>query len=712
MFIINASLINFTTILLTFNENFGINLNNFTVKNGETTLYVNNYIINEKEIILYLKGEINIKRESLIKYEDTHVNVSYNKLFSSEEFHDKYYVDCELGASYTLDYTIFTLWAPAAAFVNLLIYENGDPVVRETPQKYKMVECNGLWRIKVRGNLKGYFYTYQLKVYNELNEVADPYAKAVGINGLRGAIIDLRDTNPKDFNTDASPSLNNFTDAVIYEASIRDISSHPDSGIRNKGRYLGLIEAQTHSSKGVSTGLQHLLDLGITHLQLMPVFDFSYESVDEKHPYKYNWGYDPQNYNVPEGSYTTDPYYPICRIYEFKRMVQQLHNNGISVVMDVVYNHIYHETENNLNKIFPGYYFRYDEEGQLSNASGCENDIATERSMVRKFIIDSVLYWASEYHIDGFRVDLMGIIDITTMNMLREALDKYNRKILLYGEGWNLNTMLPESERASMQNAEKLPEIGHFNDMLRDALRGSVFNITDRGFVSSKEGLEEVIKFCVTGCTVDYASFKRKFQSPVQSINYVSAHDDHTLWDRFELSCPEASQEELKAMCKFANGIILTSQGISFLHSGAEFCRTKGGISNSYNSTDAVNRMDWNRKFKFMDVFNYYKGLIELRKSHPAFRMTDANQIRENLVFLNTPKNTVVFILKDNANEDSWKDLLVIYNANRCSVKINIPEGNWNIVTDKTNSGTTVLNTINGSEINVDGISLYVLYRN
>lgn len=712
MDITNCSLINFTTILLTLRVNFGINLNNLTIKNGETTLLIRSHRIDGNQIILLLKDEINIKRESFLIYQENYVKIRYDKLFSLKEFHDRYYVDCNLGLSYTKNSSVFTLWAPAAAYVNLLIYENGDPLIGETPQKYKMIECYGLWRVRLTGNLKGYYYTFQVKVYEELNEVVDPYAKAVGINGLRGAIIDLRDTDPKNFQYDSSPPLNNFVDAVIYETSIRDISIYPDSGIKNKGKYPGLIEGSTYSSKGVSTGLQHLLDLGITHIQLMPVYDFSWKSVDEKNPFKYNWGYDPQNYNVPEGSYTTDPFYPICRIYELKRLVQQLHNNGLSIVMDVVYNHVYHNTENIFNKIFPGYYFRYDEQGNSSDGSGCGNDIASERSMVRKFILDSVLYWASEYHIDGFRFDLMGILDIATMNMIREALNKFQRKILLYGEGWNLNTLLPESEKASMDNSNKLPEIGHFNDIIRDALRGSVFNLEDRGFVSSKEDIEELIEFSVTGCTIDHGIYKSKFQSPKQSINYVSAHDNHTLWDRFQLSCPDSSQEELKAMCKLANGIVLTSQGVSFLHSGSEFCRTKGGVGNSYNSTDSVNRMDWNRKYEFIDVFHYYCGLISLRKNHPAFRMISVDQIKKSLIFLSTPKNTVAFILKDHANADSWRDILVIYNANKAGVKINIPEGTWNIVVDKVNSGTTILSTFTGSEIKVDGISLNVMYRN
>jgi pullulanase len=712
MNIINASLINFTTILLLVDNISTINFNSFLIKNGNILLHMDGYKINNNKLTLFLKGEVNIKKQCYIFHEGISVKVSFNPLYSSKEFNSRFYTKAELGASYTKDTTSFSLWSPAAAFVNLLIYENGDPSVSEKPRKFKMIENNGLWHIRVKGNLKGYFYTYQIKVLGELNEAVDPYAKAVGINGLRGAIIDLKDTDPKDFHKDQSPILESFTDAVIYEASVRDISMHPDSGIRNKGKYLGLTEDHTHTSKGISTGLQHISELGVTHIQLMPVFDFSSTSTDERNPYKYNWGYDPQNYNVPEGSYSSDPYYPVSRIHEFKKMVQHIHRNGLSIVMDVVYNHLFHSTDNNFHKIFPGYYFRYDESFNLSNGSGCGNDTASERPMVRRFIIDSLVHWVEEYHVDGFRFDLMGLHDIETMNAVRKVLNKYDRRIMVYGEGWNLNTFLPQEERANMNNAYKLPHIGHFSDTIRDTLRGSVFSSGDRGFVSGKQGLENQVQYCVTGCTMHPYSHKGVSITPDQSINYVSAHDNHTLWDKLELSSPESSLEELKSMSKLANAIVLTSQGIPFIHSGSEFCRTKGGIENSYNSTDSINRMDWNRKQRFLDVFEYYKGLIDLRKNHPAFRMNSQEKLKKHLHFLNNiPANVVAFMLMDYANGDYWKDILVIYNANRYDVSLEIPHDTWYITTDKNRAGIETLRSFTGGEIWVDSISITVLYR-
>jgi pullulanase len=711
MLIFNASLANFTTVLISVDDISLFNIKNFQIKNGELLPYIDGYTINGNIITLYIKSEINIKKLSFVNYGDLSTKIDYTPLYSSEEFHTKYYTDKPLGAFYTKDFTDFYLWTPIASYVNLLIYEKGDPSIQETPKRFKMVETNGLWNIRIKGNLKGYFFTYEIKVHSIINEAVDPYAKAVGINGLRGAIIDLQDTSPKGFNKDFSPPLENYTDAIIYELSIRDISIHPDSGIKNKGKFLGLAEDNTFSSKDVSTGLQHIKELGVTHIQIMPIFDFSGQSIDEKNPFKYNWGYDPINYNVPEGSYSTDPYFPMCRIFELKKMIQQLHRNNLSIIMDVVYNHVFHNTENSFHRVFPGYYFRYDKDGKLSDGSGCGNDIASERLMVRKFILDSILFWATEYHIDGFRMDLMGLHDITTVNMIREALNKYKKDIMLYGEGWNLNTSLPDSDKASMYNAKKLPLIGHFNDIIRDSTKGSVFSAQDRGFISGKEGLENTIGYCVTGCTFFHDGTPGIFNSSMQSINYVSSHDNYTLWDKLELSNAEATIDELKARYKMADAIVLTSQGIPFIHSGAEFCRTKHGISNSYNSTDTINRIDWNRKSKFMDVNDYYIGLIKLRKEHPAFRMSSLEDIKNNLLLLtDMPKGITAFLLKNYANGDSWSNILVIYNTKNSRTKLTVPYGLWNIVVNKDFSGTKVLNSFSGHELEVEPISVTVAF--
>jgi pullulanase len=708
----NALLINFTTIFITLDDVNGLNTKKILVRNGDLLMEFSSVKHLDNRVELILKTEINIKKESIVFYEGCNCSVNYYPLYSTAEFDERYYTEDTLGCSYSNNGTIFKLWSPIAAYVDLLLYKNGDPSIKEVPKRYKMIENQGLWSTNIQDSLKGYFYTFEVKAHNTVYETTDPYAKAVGINGYRGAVVNLRDSDPSSFSEEISPRCENFTDAVIYEASIRDISVHPDSGIENKGRFKGLIEEGTVSSKGLSTGLSHLKELGITHLQLLPVFDFSPLSTDEKHPFKYNWGYDPFNYNVPEGSYSTDPYDPLSRILEFKSLVQELHENNICIIMDVVYNHMSHSTENNLHKSFPGYYFRQWENGELCNGSGCGNDTASERSMMRKFIIDSVVYWAKEYHIDGFRLDLMGLHDIDTVNKLRRALDKIDEKIMLYGEGWELNTDLKAHEKATISNANNLPKIGHFNDIIRDTIKGSVFDATDRGFISGKEALEGVMRFCTTACTQNTGGKNPIFTSPVQSINYASAHDNYTLHDKLMLSCSGSSEKDLEAMTKLSAAIILTSQGIPFIHAGEEFCRTKSGVENSYNCTDEINRLDWRRKFQYYKVFKYYQGLIELRKTHSAFRMKTGEEIENHLQFIeNTPPHVVGFILKNGANHDPWRDIVVIYNGAKWPAVVTLPQASWTVVVDGNNSGTVPLYTLEGGSVTVQPISAIVLFR-
>jgi pullulanase len=699
----NAEVIEFNKIKLIHKETFNLDTKDFNIKNGDRNIEIlEAYHINGF-MILQLMEELDLRHECFIEYSNTKIKAIYRDIFSTEEFNKRYFTDVELGYIYNRNNTTFKVWSPAACSINLLLYKNGDPELKEESRRMPMTEENGLWSLTVNENLKGMFYTYEIHVYGETKEAVDPYAKALGINGLRGAVIDLQETNPVDFAGDVSPKLDSFTDAIIYETSVRDISMHPDSGIKNKGKFLGLSEENTKSSKGLSTGLNHILELGITHVQLMPIYDFSCASTNERDAIKYNWGYDPQNYNTPEGSYSTNPYSPMTRISELKTLIKTLHEKGLAVNMDVVYNHVFNLETENLERIFPGYYFRFFENGKASNGSGCSNDTASERLMMRKFIVDSVYYWAKQYHLDGFRFDLMGLHDVTTMNAVREKLNTLERPIMLYGEGWILNTMLAEDLKANQLNSNKMPHIGHFNDTMRNAVRGSVFIREEKGFASGKVGMEETIKICVSGSV---------FQTPDQAINYVSAHDNNTLWDKLKLSNPEDSEETLKSIQKLSNAIVITSQGIPFIHSGVEFCRTKYGVEDSVRSEDKVNWMDWDRKAEFIDVFEYYKGLCKLRKEHNAFRMNNAQQIKKHLEFLtDMPKNTVGFILKNYANNDTWKDIIVIYSSNKENVNISIPEGTWNIVGDKYNVGTTVLRTFTGNSVEVECISMSVLYN-
>lgn len=707
----NASVTDFNKIKIIFHENTTFSKENIIIKNGENFLNIDEIILNETCAYITLKEEINIKQYCYITYYNTTVKAIYKEIFTSENFNKKYYTTLPLGCFYNEKETLFKVWSPAASSINLLLYTNGDADVKETPRRFPMNEDSGTWSLSIKENLEELFYTYEVEAYEKVSEAVDPYAKAVGINGLRGAIIDLDKTNPEGFSKDSYSKLENFTDAIIYETSVRDISMHPDSNIKNKGKFLGLTEENTKSSKGLSTGLSHILELGVTHVQLMPIYDFSCVSTDEKNPIKYNWGYDPQNYNVPEGSYSTNPYNPIARISELKTLIQTLHKHGLGVNMDVVYNHVFDLKTENLEKIFPGYYFRFSEDGTPSNGSSCSNDTASERAMMRRFIVDSVYYFAKEYHIDGFRFDLMGLHDVTTMNAVRERLNSLDRPIMLYGEGWILNTLLSNDLKANQLNSNKMPHIGHFNDTIRNAVRGSVFIKDEKGFSSGKENLENTIRYCIAGCTDYYNSGNPLFQTPDQSINYVSAHDNNTLWDKLKFSNPKDDSNTLKAIQKLSNAIILTCQGIPFLHSGVEFCRTKHNVEDSVRSEDCINWMDWDRKAEFIDVVEYYKGLIKLRKDHSAFRMNSAQQIRKHLEFLDTPKNTVGFILKNYANNDTWKDILVIYNSNRETVSVSIPEGSWNVVTDKYKADTEVIRTINGNFAEVLSVSIMVLYR-
>lgn len=700
MKIFKAILEKFNKIKVTVDDFTQFRSYKFVIQNGNSQLSVSKYSVIENDVSLTLNEKVNIKSECYIIHENLIQKVLFFPLFSTTEFHNKFYHDSTLGAIYNTNYTIFRVWSPAASTINLLLYDKAEHCSSENKRKISMKETNGLWSVLVKGDLHGYYYNYEVEVYGNVNEVVDPYTKAVGINGIRGTILDLTKTDPSNWEYDISPKLQNYTDAIIYETSIRDVSIHPESGAKNKGKFLALTEDNTLSNKNISTCLNHIKELGITHIQFMPFFDFSYTSVDEKNPYKYNWGYDPQNYNVPEGIYSTNPYDPGCRILELKKMIEHLHQNNISVNMDVVYNHLSDALSSNFEKIFPGYYFRYFNDGTLSNGSGCGNDTASEHSMMRKFIVDSVLYWTEEYHIDGFRFDLMGLHDITTMNLIRKKLNELKTPIMLYGEGWDLNTPLHKNVKATSYNSEKLPHIGFFNDKIRDYIKGDVFNIADKGFATGKPLIEEKLKECIFG----------NFLKPEKSINYISCHDNFTLWDKIDLSCKNESLDDKKMMVKLCAVILLTSPGIPFIYSGEEFCRTKNGEHNSYNKPDNINWVDWNRKSEFIDIFNYYKELINIRKNHPAFRMVNLEDIKNHFSFIqSTPKNTIAFTIKDHANGDIWRDILVIFNANKEAVNISIPEGEWHIALNHNLNKND--NDILENILKIDRISACILYK-
>jgi len=645
------------------------------------------------------------------------------KEFETETFnHQYYYSGNDLGSVYTKEKTSFKVWSPLATKVSLLLYDKG---YKSKPyDKSKMnKDVNGTWYVEINEDLHGVFYTYEIESPQGKYEAVDIYAKASGVNGERGMVIDLDITNPEGFKDEVRPPLVNTTDSIIYEAHIRDLTIHKTSNVQHPGKFLGLAQHNTRSQEGLTTGLDHLIELGITHVHLLPVFDFA--SIDETkldQP-QYNWGYDPVNYNCLEGSYSTNPIDGEARIREFKTLVHKLHQSNIRVVMDVVYNHTFHYEESNFFKTFPNYFHRLEEDGQLANGSLCGNEIASERLMVRKFMIDSVCYLANEYHIDGFHFDLMGLHDIETMNEIRLALDKIDPSILMYGEGWIAGeSPLPAKNRAIKENMSKMSRIATLNDDCRDGIRGHIIYSNQPGFVNGGIGLEESVKFSIVGA-VEHTqinnekvinSKKSWAAQPNQTINYVSSHNHLCLYDKIVETTEGLDMTTRIKMAKMANAIVLTSQGIPFFLAGEEMLRTKNGDENSYKSPDMINQIVWHSKYDHIELFEYYRGLIELRKQHPAFRMTSAEMIQNHLKFLETPvTNTIAYNITDSANHDSYSDIVVLFNANTSEVKFKLPHfGVWNIVVNQEMAGTTILHKITGNDIVVPELTTMVLYSN
>lgn len=628
--------------------------------------------------------------------------------FNSKEFNDKFYYDGELGAIYNKEETIFRVWSPEAKSLELLLYRDGNTeslIERDLLHK----KSNGLWEVVKKGDLNGVYYKYHIVGEDFEHDFVDPYGKALGVNGYRAMVIDLEETNPKGWENEKKPSLENPVDSILYEMHVRDFSIDESSGVslENRGKFLGIVEENTKvPGTEVKTTLDHLKELGITHIHLLPSFDFGTVDEERLDEEQYNWGYDPVNYNVPEGSYSKNPYKGEVRIKEFKEMVLKLHRAGIRVVMDVVYNHTYSGENSNLNLSYPGYYHRQDDFGNFSNGSGCGNELASERLMVRKYMIDSLKYWAREYHIDGFRFDLMALHDIETLKEIREELDKINPSILIYGEGWNGgDSPLPREDACFKCNIGKFDklQIAAFSDDMRDGIKGHVAHLKEGGFVNGGEDFEESIKFGIVASTyhegVDYNKVNYSdypwANEPYQTINYCSAHDNNTLHDKLKIVCENASEEEIIEMNKLSAAIFLTSQGIPFIHSGEEFLRTKINekgefIENSYNSNDFVNKIDWTRKVQYMDLFKYYKGLIELRKEYSLFRLESNKEIREKISFIESElgikeKGIVAYRLKDNNNE-----FIVVFNSNNNKVKIKLPKGTWGVMVNNEFSGKEV----------------------
>ena len=663
-----------------------------------------------------LSEELDPFRSYTITYDGSVYKLSIPSDYSTDAFEQEYaYTGDDLGATWTAGATSFRVWAPTAESVTLRLFESGKSYVDDLTEEIEMTpDVNGTWVAKKDGDLNGVYYTYSVVIDGKKSEACDPYARTTGVNGVRAMVIDLDGTDPAGWENDANPHAGeSINDAVIYELHVRDLSVDADSGITNAGKFLGLAETGTKTPGGVSTGLDHIKELGVTHIHLLPIYDFG--SVDETHTSaSFNWGYDPVNYNVPEGSYSTDPYNGEVRVKELKETVKALHDNDISVVMDVVYNHVQDAGTFCFNKLVPGYFSRVNDDGSYSNGSGCGNDTASERAMVRKYIVDSVCYWADEYHIDGFRFDLVGLLDTETINEIVTEVHKDHPDVIFYGEGWTMSTDMTKEgyTMATQVNSPETPGFAYFNDTIRDGLKGSVFDDTDKGYASGKTGMEETLARCFLGadawCT-----------SPSQTVNYASCHDNLTLYDHLQTARPEAGREDLVRMNNLAAAVYMMAEGVPFLQAGEEMLRTKVNSdgtfnSNSYNSNDQVNCLKWGdlEDEAYQQVFAYYKGLIDFRKAHGALRLTTAQDVASAVSVVDgLEANVLAFDIQGGVNGETAEELFVIFNANEASTTVPLPEGNWNVYINGEKAGIQALASITDGSAVVEPVSAMVLVK-
>lgn len=606
--------------------------------------------------------------------------------------------------------------------VEIHIYEDGQGGKAIKTIKMKASGENR-WEATVKGDLKGKFYTFDIGK----GETPGVFAKAVGVNGMRGAIVDMAETNPQGWENDQRPVIQSPADLVIYEMHWRDFSIDVSSGLKNKGKFLALTEPKA---------IEHLKSLGVNAVHILPSFD--YASVDETKldTPQYNWGYDPKNYNVPEGSYSTDPYNPVTRIKEFKQMVQALHKAGIRVILDVVYNHTFNIDHSNFQLTYPDMYYRKTADGKYSDGSGCGNETASEKPLMREFMLESVKYWIDEYHIDGFRFDLMGVHDIETMQQIRAEVNKIDPSIYIYGEGWSAGSCAyPVDKLAMKANAQQLNGIAAFSDDMRDALRGPFSDDHKGALLAGIPGEEESLKFGIVGgiahpqVDMTKVNYDKKpwTNNPTEQISYVSCHDDMCLVDRLKASIPSLTDKnipekertaELIRIDQLAQTAVFTSQGVPFILSGEEMLRDKKGVHNSYNSPDSINHLDWNNLQRYPQLFTYYKNLIQLRKNHPAFRLATGDKVRQHLEFLPAVNSKDVkqdclvgFLLKDLQKIDAWKTIVVIYNFNKEAKEMVIPEGNYTIACCNGAIDEAGLGEVSGKEVLVDGQSALILFQ-
>ena len=658
--------------------------------------------------------------------------LSVGNVMNSDGFNDLYeYTGHDLGATYSVEKTDFKLWAPIATAVTLVAFSPTSGSISDATLVTMTQGEKGTWSATLEGDQKGRVYMYKVTRNGSTVTVIDPYARSTIADGDRAVVVDLESTNPAGWSVQKPEFSGNPVDASIYELHVRDFSKDSSSGIpaAHRGKYLAFTDNNTSYSWSATTtdpktkkkvtknystktGVAAIKDLGVTHVQLLPIYDFASGGI-ESNP-TFNWGYDPLNFNTPEGGYSSDASNPTARISELKSAINNLHANGLRVIMDVVYNHVADAGTFSMEQITPGYFFRRDANGTLLNGTGCGNETASERPMVRKFIVDSVKYWASQYKLDGFRFDLMGILDVTTMQQVRAAVDDVDPSIIILGEGWNMGG-LPDSQRASQVNIQEIPGVAAFNDQIRDGIKGSVFNASERGWATGNSGRADDVKAGITGNTnfSRYVSRNWTTSSPGQSINYVEAHDNLTLADKISASVTKNVDTRAKLQ-RFAGSIAALAQGVPFMQAGQEWQRTKSGDDNSYTSGDTVNMLRYKQRVTFSTTYNYYKGILALRAKHKAFRMTTSAAVKANLKFLSEAGGVIGYSLNGSAVGDSWKSIVVIHNPNTSTKSVALPTGKftWYVVVKGDKAGLSTIQTLkNPTKVSVEGQSTVVLYH-
>ena len=628
--------------------------------------------------------------------------LQYGYVVRTQQFDDEFFYDGkDLGATYTKESTTLKVWAPIAANVKVELKYNTKTVTYDLARQDK-----GVWAVTLEGDFECYSYVYLVNVNGTWNEATDPYAISSTPNHKRSYIVDPTKLLVNS-NRELAKTVESYTDAIIYEMHVRDFSVHKNSGISHKGKFLGVIEEGTRTDRNTLTGLDYLCDLGVTHIQLLPVYDFG--SVDETNQLEYyNWGYDPVQYNVPEGSYASDATDPYARIIELKQLIAKLHAKGLRVIMDVVYNHMFDRQTSSFENIVPNYYFRLGENGEVSNGSFCGNDVDSTRHMMHKYIVESCEMWVRDYGFDGFRFDLMGIVDVKTMNTLTDVCQAIDSSVMVYGEGWNMPTLLPEACRSTMFNYELMPKVAYFNDQFGRGLKGSPFEdeMSDIGYGLGYIGeIKRAMNVIAGSCT--NIGTDRVFSEPSMTLNYVECHDNMTIYDKIMLSNKCENEDYRLRRQRLLGAYILVSQGIAFLHAGQEFARTKGGDHNSYMSPDSVNQLDWDRKDEHIDLVEFFKGFIALRKQQKALRLNTAAEIAKHVSVVAHEERVIEYTISDAENYGGYDEIKVFVNPTHTPFTMTLAK-EYHVIAN----GSGVLETpLTVSTLTVNHIELVVLAK-